>query len=1285
MLVHMAICCLFLLALVLQLTCAQYFTTSPSSVLSYVGSSASSAGLFTTIEPTCLVSSAAVWARSAAVEMWAISGGLDQINEEAVVVRSTDGYSTFTSTVPTYTTPNAILRKRRAGGAALLLNGTLYNATNGIAPIVMWGGNTDDNDGDAAIYVTKDDFATIYRPAIQTTYARFAYTTLPFTNYIIQVGGSPNGLLGGNEVWISTDQLGSWGVVNSSIAGPPPPFPPFLSGNLVALYDSVAVPASGATQQYSTVVLHVPAYPASLIYSSTDGAMTWSQLSNAPWNINQETGQRKGMAWAVDASNVIYATGGNTASSHIWASTDKGMSWNIVVQSAGSSTYAASYGSCLGVIYPAGSALPTLVLYSGQIYTSLALTAGSAPYQSPQPGAYAISFPLSATATAPNNAPNPPVYPGTAVPSVYFALSYNQSVLFQLQYGSAYSVCMYGQLSLTAHLVFGDSTPSTVYQIVTGVSGTRVFANQTAVQVSSIFTPAGYVNNASAYNYLYPLSTAKVDAEGITFYFTALQWFSPLIAGNTTAIVDTGDAQTGFLDTSNPDSNSVGSSFQLSTTAFPASTCPTSVLAAPPTLTVSGAPPIVQYMADCSPQVGTVQPGAAVGGQCTQNAFELGIDIVATGVTSPFIVQLVAPNGATALCSSPALNDSNPLNAQLITCFPESDFGKLSQWVAVQVKTLTGNSNAFPGLLFNGSLTAAAGVFPPAIYTVTGSGCTAAPLAAQQVYGVTAISCGVSASLTLTISGDWFTQSSTAYINGVACQSTSYVSSSSVTCSIASSVLSQAAVRSAVYGVQLVSAVGASNTFQGMYLGSAAPPSYYTASTGTDVAYTAAASSGTLSGLFATVEPTCLQDAAAVWAGSSAVEMWAISGGYNEIVEEAVVVRSSTAFSSFTSSVPTYTLANAILRNRRAGGAGLFVNGSAYSSTGRSLLMWGGITDDDVGDAAIYLTQDDFATIGRPRVTSSVPSPCPAVSCTTAPTYARFAYAVLPFTNYMVQVGGGADGIVGTNDVFISTDQLSSWLQLNTSQLPGAPAPFPPLPVGQHGGAVRLRSSAGQWRHAAVLHSRTARTVCRRLHYLEQHDWRHDMDTDGHRSMGGQCRAGRASRHGHGRGRQQCYLHHGRQHCHRRAMAVHEQGSSVEPDPRVGQLVRRVVGLVSGCHVPGRCGRSHVGAVLRSDLLVAGCERCGPVPDAPRFHVCAVLPTDGGEQRSSRQQPSCCSVPGQRYRHVLLPAHVQPVHTVPAAVRHGLLGVHDRHAHYHASLRVRPVHARLSVPGRDGS
>ena len=273
---------------------------------------------------------------------------------------------------------------------------------------------------------------------------------------------------------------------------------------------------------------------------------------------------------------------------------------------------------------------------------------------------------------------------------------------------------------------------------MTGVTGQRVFVNQQLSAVSNIITPAGYYSNTSAYNYLYPLTAAKVDAEGISFYFDQNQQFSTTTGGTGTSIYDSGDAQLGFIDSSNPDTNAIGTSFQLSQTPFPASSCPTTLAAPPAPVTATGVPPVVLYMADCPPQVGTVQPGASTGGQCTLNANALGIDIVATGVTSPFVVNTVAPNGATALCTSPTLNDTNPLNVQLIQCFPSSDFGQLQQWVGVQLNTLTGHSNTFPGLMFNTSVTAARGVFPPAIYTVTSASCAAAPLVAQQLYGSTA-------------------------------------------------------------------------------------------------------------------------------------------------------------------------------------------------------------------------------------------------------------------------------------------------------------------------------------------------------------------------------------------------------------------------------------------------------------------------------------------------------------------------------------------------------------------
>ena len=174
---------------------------------------------------------------------------------------------------------------------------------------------------------------------------------------------------------------------------------------------------------------------------------------------------------------------------------------------------------------------------------------------------------------------------------------------------------------------------------------------------------------------------------------------------------------------------------------------------------------------------------------------------------------------------------------------------------------------------------------------------------------------------------------------------------------------------------------------------------YFTGVQGSAVAY------GGTAGLSATSEPTCLVDSAAVWARSASVAMWAISGGSNYETDFTTVYTSTTAFTTSTALNPTYTVANAILRNRRAGGAVIFQNGTGYPAG--TVFMWGGNTDEDVGDAAIYTTSDNFVTINRPR-TNAAPSPCPyadTTQCTISPQYARFAYTILPYTNYIVHGG----------------------------------------------------------------------------------------------------------------------------------------------------------------------------------------------------------------------------------------------------------------------------------------
>ena len=253
----------------------------------------------------------------------------------------------------------------------------------------------------------------------------------------------------------------------SSVCGLwPVPFPGFVSGNMVALFDGASVPGMTGGPTYSTLVLIVPQQTASYVYTSTNGGLAWSSGTAAPWAVSADTGLRLGGSATVDSSNNIYYMGGSTATADLYFSSTKGSSWNLIPTSAGAGqqAYAASYGSCLAVRYTAANT-PSLVLYSGQIYSSLS-TVGSGPLAMPAPSVYAMTFTLTSTSTAPTTTPLAPVYPGTAPSAYYFSIQYSQSAL-QLSIGLPYTVCYNGILNTTAHPGFGDTEPSLPYQLVT--------------------------------------------------------------------------------------------------------------------------------------------------------------------------------------------------------------------------------------------------------------------------------------------------------------------------------------------------------------------------------------------------------------------------------------------------------------------------------------------------------------------------------------------------------------------------------------------------------------------------------------------------------------------------------------------------------------------------------------------------------------------------------------------------------------------------------------------------
>ena len=60
--------------------------------------------------------------------MWAISGGTDYENDVTNVIYSNNGFATAVNTIPTYTVANAILRRRRSGGAVKFVAGAAFPA-----------------------------------------------------------------------------------------------------------------------------------------------------------------------------------------------------------------------------------------------------------------------------------------------------------------------------------------------------------------------------------------------------------------------------------------------------------------------------------------------------------------------------------------------------------------------------------------------------------------------------------------------------------------------------------------------------------------------------------------------------------------------------------------------------------------------------------------------------------------------------------------------------------------------------------------------------------------------------------------------------------------------------------------------------------------------------------------------------------------------------------------------------------------------------------------------------
>ena len=169
----------------------------------------------------------------------------------------------------------------------------------------------------------------------------FAYTTIPLTNIVILAGGrlSTNAApaFNASDVWMCEDGIGqTWTQrsTSSSVGA-------LQASALVGLYDRTLVLTGGLRN--GTVVADV--------WTSSDLGQTW-QLQ--PGTV----GARAYHAMAVDADDIVYVIGGQTAL-NAYVSNTKGASWVAVAVATSDLLYACAYVRQV-------NAVKQLILYGGQ-------------------------------------------------------------------------------------------------------------------------------------------------------------------------------------------------------------------------------------------------------------------------------------------------------------------------------------------------------------------------------------------------------------------------------------------------------------------------------------------------------------------------------------------------------------------------------------------------------------------------------------------------------------------------------------------------------------------------------------------------------------------------------------------------------------------------------------------------------------------------------------------------------------------------------------------------------
>ena len=271
---------------------------------------------------------------------------------------------TFNFTSSLYTGDNP--SNRLAGAAAYLANGVLLfgGGKAGTCPNPTYSTRTND------VMYSQDNgnsWAEAITAAPWCARSDFAMAAAPGTNNVVVIGGTCNGAVALNDVWLSTDGFGRvW--TQQTGAGQ---FQPWTQGAITFMYD-------GTASSNPTLVMYSPGEPSgggdNAMFYSTDYGVSWKQgASLNPLNANPNIDSRL----ISDAQNVLYLIGGLHGNPQILYSVDKGLTMGFINQVNWSPNISNTvkidtftYG-CLGFRYNPTSSSPgyhrQLVLYGGTI------------------------------------------------------------------------------------------------------------------------------------------------------------------------------------------------------------------------------------------------------------------------------------------------------------------------------------------------------------------------------------------------------------------------------------------------------------------------------------------------------------------------------------------------------------------------------------------------------------------------------------------------------------------------------------------------------------------------------------------------------------------------------------------------------------------------------------------------------------------------------------------------------------------------------------------------------